>query len=119
LPPSPHVDVTSVRRFADERRPESRRYETPPLILQRTLTARERPPLAQELFLRLSVGFGCLPEQPSDFTDAQWDYGSSDEDLSSVIHDGTSSDMDGYTERLTDTDIWNVVNYIRTFETRP
>jgi hypothetical protein len=56
---------------------------------------------------------------PSDFNDPQWDYGSSDGDLFSVIHDGTSADMEGYTERLTDTDIWNVVNYIKTFGTRP
>ena len=51
--------------------------------------------------------------QPSDFTDAQWDYGSSDGDIFSVIHDGTSADMEGYAERMSDTDIWNVVNYIR------
>ena len=48
-----------------------------------------------------------------DLTDGQWDYGSSDGEIFSVIHDGVSADMDGYSARLSDTDIWNVVNYVR------
>ena len=52
---------------------------------------------------------GNLP----DLTDAQWDFGASDGEIFSVIHDGVSADMDGYAARLSDTDIWNVVNYIR------
>jgi cbb3-type cytochrome c oxidase subunit III len=49
-----------------------------------------------------------------DLTDAAWDYGGSDGEIFSVIHDGVSADMDGYAARLSDTDIWNVVNYLRT-----
>ena len=30
-----------------------------------------------------------------------------------VIHDGVSTDMDGYAARLSDTEIWNVVNFVR------
>ena len=56
---------------------------------------------------------------PSDLTDAKWTYGSSDGELFAVIHDGTSPDMDGYAERISDTDIWNVVNYVRTFKAAP
>ena len=52
--------------------------------------------------------------QPADLTDAMWDYGSSDGEIFSVIHDGTSNDMGPYGERLKETDIWNVINYIRT-----
>ena len=48
-----------------------------------------------------------------DLTDAQWDYGGTDGEIYSVIHDGVSADMDGYAARLSDTDIWNVVNYVR------
>ena len=48
-----------------------------------------------------------------DLTDAAWDYGGSDGEIFSVIHDGVSADMDGYAARLSDTDIWNVVNYLR------
>jgi len=51
---------------------------------------------------------------PADLTAAHWRYGGSDGELFSVIHDGTSADMQGYAEQLSDTDIWNLVNYIRT-----
>jgi mono/diheme cytochrome c family protein len=56
---------------------------------------------------------------PSDLTAVPGTYGSSDGDLFSVIHDGTSQDMAGYAERMSDTDIWNVVNYIRTLPRAP
>jgi mono/diheme cytochrome c family protein len=56
---------------------------------------------------------------PSDLTAATPTYGSSDGEIFSVIHDGTSADMAGYAERLSDAEIWNVVNYIRTLRRRP
>lgn len=52
--------------------------------------------------------------QPADLTDATWDYGGTDGEMFGVIHDGTSADMGGYAGRLSDADIWNLVNYIRT-----
>jgi mono/diheme cytochrome c family protein len=52
--------------------------------------------------------------QPADLTDAVWDYGSSDGEIFTVIHDGTSQDMGSYSARLKDAEIWNVVNYIKT-----
>src|SRR6266850_1634639 len=48
-----------------------------------------------------------------DLTDAKWDYGSTDGEIFTVIHDGVSADMGPYAERMKDTDIWNVINYIR------
>ena len=54
-----------------------------------------------------------------DLTDAKWDYGGSDGEIFSAIHDGVSADMDGYAARLSDTDIWNVVNYIRSVAAKP
>ena len=62
---------------------------------------------------------GTVP--PSDLTDAKWDYGSSDGELFSVIHDGVpnSADMEGYAARMSDADIWNVVNYVRSLARRP
>lgn len=50
----------------------------------------------------------------ADLTDAAWDYGSTDGEIFGVIHDGTGNEMGGYSERLKDPDIWNVVNYLRT-----
>jgi mono/diheme cytochrome c family protein len=59
-------------------------------------------------------GDGTAASAPvPDLTDAQWDYGSSDGEIFSVIHDGVSADMDGYAARLSDTDIWNLVNFVR------
>ena len=54
-------------------------------------------------------------DQPSDLTDGVWDFGSTDGEIFTVIRDGLSGkDMGGYAERLKETDIWNVVNFIRT-----
>jgi cytochrome c oxidase cbb3-type subunit 3 len=54
-----------------------------------------------------------------DLTDAKWDYGGSDGEIFAVVHDGVSADMDGYAARLGDTDIWNVVNYVRSVAAKP
>ena len=51
--------------------------------------------------------------QPADFTDDVWDFGASDGEIFSVIRDGTSADMDGYGERIKETEIWELVNFIR------
>jgi cbb3-type cytochrome c oxidase subunit III len=48
-----------------------------------------------------------------DLTDDKWDYGGTDGEIFAVIHDGVSTDMDGYGTRLSDTEIWNVVNFMR------
>ena len=61
-------------------------------------------------------GSSATGEVPSDLTDAQWDYGSTDGDLFVVVRDGTSPDMEGYKGRLTDTEIWNVVNYVKSLK---
>ena len=50
---------------------------------------------------------------PSDFTDDVWDHGDSDGEIFAVIKDGVSADMQGYANRLSDEEIWHVVNYIK------
>ena len=54
---------------------------------------------------------GATP--PSDLTDEAWDHGSTDGEIFVVIRDGSSIDMDGYAQRISDTDMWNIVNYLR------
>jgi len=56
------------------------------------------------------------PVAPQDMTDEKWDYGGSDGEIFAVIKEGVpqSADMEGYAARMSDTDIWNVVNYVRT-----
>ncbi len=50
---------------------------------------------------------------PSDFTDAVWQHGESDGEIFMVIKNGVTADMQGYANRLSDDDLWNLVNYIK------
>jgi mono/diheme cytochrome c family protein len=52
---------------------------------------------------------------PSDLTDAKWDRGSTDGEIFMVIRDGAAPEMKmkGYKGRLSDNDMWNIVNYLR------
>tara|TARA_B100000809_G_scaffold216837_1_gene222734 strand:- start:1434 stop:1847 length:414 start_codon:yes stop_codon:yes gene_type:complete len=50
---------------------------------------------------------------PSDFTDDVWQHGESDGEVFTVIKDGVTADMQSYSNRLSDDDIWHVINYLR------
>ena len=54
--------------------------------------------------------------KPANLTDAKWDHGSTDGEIFTTIHDGIGPkfDMDSWEGRIQDTDIWNMVNYIKT-----
>jgi mono/diheme cytochrome c family protein len=56
------------------------------------------------------------PVAPPDMTDDKWDYGGSDGEIFAVVHEGIpkSPDMESYAARMSDADIWNLVNYLRT-----
>ena len=56
--------------------------------------------------------------QPADFTDDAWDFGSSDGEIFAAIQQGTSADMESYAERISEPEIWNLVNYLRSL-TKP
>jgi mono/diheme cytochrome c family protein len=58
-------------------------------------------------------GLALSGGEPSDLTDASWDYGSTDGEIFVVIRDGVSADMLAYKTKLTEKQIWQVVNYIR------
>jgi mono/diheme cytochrome c family protein len=53
--------------------------------------------------------------QPSNLTDASWDRGGSDGEIYAVLRDGAGPNfiMRGYRSRMTDQDLWHLVNYIR------
>jgi mono/diheme cytochrome c family protein len=53
--------------------------------------------------------------QPPDLTDEKWDHGSSDGELFAVTKKGVPPDyfMGPWDGRITDTEIWNVINYLR------
>ena len=53
---------------------------------------------------------------PSDLTDAKWDRGATDGEIFQVIRLGAGPDMKmrGFpAARIADTDVWNIVNYLR------
>ena len=52
---------------------------------------------------------------PSDLTDAKWDRGATDGEIFLVLRDGAGPDfkMKGYKGRMSDADMWNVVNFLR------
>jgi mono/diheme cytochrome c family protein len=58
---------------------------------------------------------------PANLTDDQWDHGSTDGEIFTTIHDGVGPkyDMDSYEGKITDTDIWSVVNYVRSIGPKP
>ena len=54
-------------------------------------------------------------KQPPDLTDDKWDHGSSDGEIFTVIKKGVGPQffMAPWDGRMTDTEIWSVINYIR------
>jgi mono/diheme cytochrome c family protein len=59
-------------------------------------------------------GNDLIPAAPS-LVDDQWDHGSADGEIFSNIRNGVAPDfnMVPFKDKLTDDDIWNVVNYVR------
>jgi mono/diheme cytochrome c family protein len=57
---------------------------------------------------------------PSNLTDDKWDRGSTDGEIFLVIRDGAGPkfDMKGYKSKMSETDIWNVVNYVRSLQAK-
>ena len=55
---------------------------------------------------------------PSNLADATWDHGSTDGEMSYVIRNGIGPKfiMEPWDDRLSETDTWNVVNYIRSLK---
>jgi mono/diheme cytochrome c family protein len=55
---------------------------------------------------------------PSDLTDAKWDRGDSDGEIFTVIKEGAGPkfDMKGFKSKMTDQEIWQVVNYLHSLQ---
>jgi mono/diheme cytochrome c family protein len=56
--------------------------------------------------------------KPSDLTDANWDHGPTDGEIFVAIRDGIGPkfDMPLWKDKLSDQDIWNAVNFVRTLK---
>jgi len=57
---------------------------------------------------------------PPDLTDAKWDRGDSDGEIFMVIKEGAGPkfDMKGFKSKMTDQEMWNVVNYLRSLQSK-
>jgi mono/diheme cytochrome c family protein len=57
-----------------------------------------------------------LDEKPSNLVDAEWEHGSTDGEIFVVIRDGAGpkSEMKPFAKKLTERQIWDVVNFTRT-----
>lgn len=58
---------------------------------------------------------------PADLTDATWIYGGTDGEIYALISNGVggNSEMKGLRSELTATDMWNVVNFVRSIGPKP
>jgi mono/diheme cytochrome c family protein len=60
-------------------------------------------------------GGAMLKPPPSDLTDSEWKHGDSDGAIVVVLRDGIEqTSMRGYGGRIPETELWNIVNYVRT-----
>jgi copper transport protein len=65
------------------------------------------------------AGGAKLDPKPADLTDAEWKHGSTDGEIFQVIHDGAKgTGMKGYASRMTERELWDLVNYIRSLGPR-
>jgi mono/diheme cytochrome c family protein len=57
---------------------------------------------------------------PANLTDDKWDRGSSDGEIFLVIKEGAGPkfEMKGFKSKMTDQEIWNVVNYLRSIQAK-
>ena len=64
---------------------------------------------------KLAAATAAYGARPSNLTDDVWDHGSSDGEIFSGVKNGTPPElfMGPWDGRLTDTEMWNVVNYVR------
>lgn len=71
------------------------------------------------------IGDGPLAPKnpkPSNLTDGKWDHGSSDGEIFAVIWNGApaaNSEMKPMKGTLTEKNVWDIVNYVRTLGPKP
>jgi mono/diheme cytochrome c family protein len=69
---------------------------------------------------KLAAATAAYGVRPSNLTDDTWQHGSTDGEIFVVIRDGIGPDfnMPAYAGRLSEVEIWNIVNYIRSLGPR-
>jgi mono/diheme cytochrome c family protein len=97
--------------------PEAAKIKNPAAATPESAAAGKR------IYLRLCIrchgpsgkgdGEAAVGAEPADLTSGKWTFGASDGEIYASIREGTSKDMEGYAERMSEADTWNVVNYVR------
>ena len=55
-----------------------------------------------------------LDPKPANLVDAEWSHGSSDGEIYAVIRNGIPrTSMKGFASKMTEHEIWDVINYLR------
>ena len=55
-----------------------------------------------------------LKPLPSNLTDAEWTHGSTDGEIFTVVRDGIrTTPMKSFKSKMTEHELWDVVNYVR------
>ncbi len=64
---------------------------------------------------KLAAGMAAYGARPSDLTDDVWQHGSSEGEVFTLVKEGLGSDsqMPAYGGRLTDPEIWQLVQFVR------
>lgn len=70
------------------------------------------------LMLSITEDKGLPP--PATLNDDEWDHGGSDGEIFTVIRDGVAPDyvMGPWKDRLTEQDLWNLVNYLKSLSVK-
>lgn len=99
---------------------EGRKLKNPVAATAQSITAGRAAYQKNCRFCHGPEGLGDGPSapkgtKPSDLTDKEWARGSTDGELFVVLRDGAGPkfDMKGFKGRMTDQDLWHVVNYLR------
>ncbi len=106
-PPEPH------------RHAEGQALENPvPSTLDSVATGRQRYVfMCRECHGNGGLGDGDMAHaggEVPNFTDDAWLHGPSEGEMFLVIRDGVTADMQPYANRLSDEDVWHLVNYLKT-----
>jgi mono/diheme cytochrome c family protein len=57
---------------------------------------------------------------PSNLSDADWSHGSTDGEIYTIVRDGIDGTaMKDFAKDLKETEIWHVVNYVKTLAPKP
>lgn len=69
---------------------------------------------------KLAAGMAAYGQRPSDLVDSTWQHGSSDGEIFVVVREGIAPEfsMDAFQRMMSDADIWNVVNFVKTLTIR-